>query len=292
MEIILVTGLSGSGKSTAAKYLEDLGWFCIDNVPASLLSTLVSSLSMVQDEEGKQQRFCLISDARALSLDDELYPQVAKILAQYPQIRLLFLEAKGEVLLSRYKQTRRNHPLAQASNLTSALALERSLLSPLRELATDIIDTSFLSGLDLRDQLIHAFQPGQENFISLYLESFGYKYGLPSDADVVCDVRFIPNPFYVPELTQLSGLDQEVYDYVFSFQESQDFLERQLENLRLILPFFKREGRMRLNIAFGCTGGHHRSVAMVEAFKTQLADSHYPVFVEHRDLHKPAVAGI
>lgn len=292
MEILIVTGLSGSGKSTAAKYLEDLGYFCIDNVPPSLLELLVNSLSEAHAEEGETQRFCLISDARSLLLNDELSPKMSSILQKYPQIRLLYLEAQPGVLLSRYKQTRRNHPLAKSSNLTSALRRERELMAPLRELATDIIDTSFLSGLDLRDQLIHSFQPGQEDFITLYLESFGYKYGLPSDADMVCDVRFVPNPFYIPELKQLSGLDQPVFDYIFSFPESRDFLDRQLENLRLILPFFKREGRMRLNIAFGCTGGHHRSVAFVEAFKARLADSAYPVFVEHRDIHKQATGGI
>ncbi len=292
MEILIVTGLSGSGKSTAAKYLEDLGYFCIDNVPPSLLELLVSSLSEAHDERGENQRFCLISDARALALRDELSPKIARILQQYPQIRLLYLEAQAEVLLSRYKQTRRNHPLAQSSDLTSALRRERELMAPLREMATDIIDTSFLSGLDLRDQLIHSFQPGQEDFITLYIESFGYKYGLPLDADIVCDVRFVPNPFYIPELKPLSGLDQPVFDYIFSFPESGDFLDRQLENLRLILPFFKREGRMRLNIAFGCTGGHHRSVAFVEALKARLVDSAYPVFVEHRDLHKQATGGI
>ena len=292
MEILIVTGLSGSGKSTAAKYLEDLGYFCIDNVPPSLLELFVNSLSESHYEERDKQRFCLISDARSLLLSDELSPKIASILHQYPQIRLLYLEAQPEILLSRYKQTRRNHPLAQASNLTSALSRERELMAPLREMATDIIDTSLLSGLDLRDQLIHSFQPGQEDFISLYLESFGYKYGLPSDADIVCDVRFIANPFYIPELKPLTGLDQAVSDYIFSFPESQDFLDRQLENLRLILPFFKREGRMRLNIAFGCTGGHHRSVAFVEAFKDRLANSAYPVFVEHRDIHKQATGGI
>lgn len=284
MELIILSGLSGAGKTSAAKYLEDMGFFCIDNVPPHFLQILVKTLKE-SPPEATGARYCFVTDVRSVQGTLGLFHDFGKILDYFSNLRLIFLEATDETLLSRYKQTRRNHPLASGSNLLSAIQKERTLLAPVRERATDIIDTTSFTGLDLRDALFAILQnQDSQRFPVLYLQSFGYKYGLPLDSDIIFDLRFMPNPYYLSDLRHLSGLDDPVKEYVFSFPESREYFERVVSDLQFLLPFYRREGKVRLNIAIGCTGGHHRSVAFVESLARLLREKGRALYVEHRDL--------
>lgn len=286
MEVLLLSGLSGAGKSTAAKYLEDMGYFCMDNVPAFLLEAMVEAFSTKFEPGAIGHKVCLVTDVRSMENAEQTAMQVRKFLEKNPNSRLLYLEAKQDILLSRYKQSRRNHPLGDYGNLLQAFANERKLLTPMREIATDVIDTSSLSNKELRSILQKMFTEARQELMQIYLQSFGYKYGLPMDADIVVDMRFLPNPFYIEELRDKTGLDQEVQDYIFTFEVSSRYLQIFADHLEFVLPYYQREGKMRLNIAVGCTGGQHRSVTFVEKLKQILDDSVYNVFAEHRDLRR------
>ena len=288
MDITIVTGLSGSGKSMAAKILEDIGYFCIDNMPPQLVGQLTRVLSEedpVQDGPDPVGRVALVMDTRNPRFVEHFSPVLQELKGQDVPVRILFLEASDETLISRYKQSRRDHPMAANRSLADAIKAERLLLAPVRELATDIMDTSGLSSARMRERLVHLFsQTPDDAPMSIYLQSFGFKYGMPPDADTVLDVRFVPNPYYLDDLRPLSGLDQPVIDYLSQFDEFSRFLDLQEQVFEFAMPYYVREGKQRFSIGVGCTGGRHRSVRAVEHLASFLRGLGYPVHVLHRDL--------
>lgn len=291
MDLLIVSGLSGAGKSTAAQYLEDMGFYCIDNLPPQLLKAMLTALSdKPRSLEPSEERFALVMDARSVKRFGDLTPALKSLKEGSPGLRIVYLEASEEIILSRYKQSRRNHPLAGHVSLSAAIRKERRDLATVRAMATDIIDTTGMSRTELRDRLYELFHsPGSQRRLTVMLQSFGFKYGVPSDSDLLLDVRFIPNPYYQLELRPLSGLDQEVNDFIFSYPESGEYLKKQADLLSFLLPFYEREGKVRLNIAVGCTGGRHRSVLFAEKLRERIAAEGYRVFVDHRDIKREAV---
>ncbi len=290
MEVVILTGMSGAGKSQAANYLEDMGFFCIDNMPPDLLPELVSSFARnrnIDTGEDPISRLALVMDVRGLGRFDGIIPALDRLAKMAVNYRIIFLDAVDQVLINRYKQSRRNHPLAQDMSIVSALELERERLAPIKELSTDVIDTTSLTPPELRDMLYAMLsETDRDDRMTILIQSFGFKYGIPMDCDNVMDVRFIPNPYYIPELKPLSGLNEPVRDYVLSFPETTKFMDMQEEIFEYAIPFYIREGKVRLTIGVGCTGGRHRSVALAENLAARLRDNHLRVLVDHRDLEK------
>ena len=284
MDITIVTGLSGSGKSMVAKMLEDMGFFCIDNMPPQLVVDLIHVLS--EDEEGREPgRIALVMDTRNPHFAQHLAPALEKLKDINVPVRILFLESSDAALINRYKQSRRDHPMARDRSLAQAIAEERSYLMPVKERASDILDTSDLSSSRMRDRLLQLFKiPADQVQMTIFIQSFGFKYGLPPDSDIVIDVRFVPNPFYYEDLKALSGLDAPVIDFLNQFPELDRFLDMQEGLLAYAIPFYMREGKQRLNLAVGCTGGRHRSVMVAERLAAYLEDQGYRVNTIHRDL--------
>lgn len=284
MDITILTGMSGSGKSMAVKMLEDMGFFCIDNLPPQLAVDLVRVLSE-DGEEREAGRIVLVMDTRNPHFAQHLAPVLENLRDINVPVRILFLESSDAALINRYKQSRRDHPMARNRSLAQAISEERSYLRPVKGLATDILDTSDLSQARMRERLLQLFGgPVDQEQMAIYLQSFGFKYGLPPDSDLVMDVRFVPNPFYYEDLRALSGLDQAVIDFLDGFPELDRFLEMQEELLAFLLPFYIREGKQRINLGVGCTGGRHRSVMVTERLASYLKDLGYRVHVIHRDL--------
>ncbi len=284
MDITIVTGLSGSGKSMAAKMLEDRGFFCIDNMPPQLLVDLVHVLSEDEGDSGPGQ-IALVMDTRNPHFAQHLAPALEKLKDINIPVRILFLESSDAALISRYKQSRRDHPMARDRSLAQAIAEERRYLMPVKELAHDILDTSDLPASLMRERLHQLFKlSGDQTGMAVFIQSFGFKYGLPPDSDIVMDVRFVPNPFYYEELKALSGLDQPVIDFLRQFPELDQFLAMQKDLLAYLLPFYVREGKQRLNLAVGCTGGRHRSVMVTEDLSAFIEGLGYQVITIHRDL--------
>ncbi|NLB50537.1 MAG: RNase adapter RapZ [Clostridiaceae bacterium] len=288
MDITIVTGLSGSGKSTAVKILEDIGFFCIDNMPPQLVGQLTRVLSEDDLHDGKEEtvsRVALVMDTRNPRFVEHFSPILQELQDLNVPVRILFLEASDASLISRYNQSRRDHPMAAERSLPDAIREERNLLAPVRELATDIMDTTDLTGQRMRERLLHLFgQTSDQASMTIFLQSFGFKYGLPMDSDMALDVRFVPNPFYIEELRPLSGLDQPVIEYLEQFPEFSRYLEILEELLEYSIPYYVREGKQRFSIGIGCTGGRHRSVRAVELVASFLRELGYRVNVLHRDL--------
>ncbi len=290
MEITIVTGLSGSGKSLTANLLEDMGFVCIDNMPPQLVSDLTRILSEWQataGHPGAEMPLALVMDTRTPGFVNYLEPVLNHLRESNVPVRILFLETSDAALISRYNQSRRDHPLARGRSLLEAIASEREMLAPVKALATDIIDTTSLSSHDLRQRLQQLFShAGLREGITILVQSFGFKYGMPPDADIVCDVRFLPNPHYIDHLRPLSGLDQPVIDFLMQYPEADEYLNRQCDLFDYTIPFYIREGKQRLNISIGCTGGRHRSVMSAERIVEHLKKSDYNAIVLHRDLHR------
>ena len=285
MDILIISGLSGAGKSKAASYLEDMGFYIVDNMPAAMI---LKFAEFCAGGNGRYDRVALVYDVRTANSFSELFDVLDKLRAMEGACRMLFLEAAPEVIIKRYKETRRRHPLAdQTDSLAEAVHRERELMQPVRERADYVIDTSHTSTAQLRGELLRLFgEAGEKGGMTVSVTSFGYKYGLPLEADLVFDVRFMPNPFYIEELRPQTGLDQAVSDYVFSFQQTQGYLKR-LENLlSFTLPLYAEEGKTSLVIAVGCTGGHHRSVAVTHALAEFIRDLGYQVAENHRDMSR------
>ncbi|MEU6642983.1 RNase adapter RapZ [Saccharomonospora sp. NPDC046836] len=282
MEVAVVTGLSGAGRSTAAKCLEDLGWFVVDNLPPELIATMVE---LGAQARGAITKVAVVMDVRSRAFTDDLASVIKDLDARGYKPRVLFLEATDAVLVRRFEQVRRSHPLQADGRLADGITAERALLSPLREEADLLLDTSGLSVHDLRAKIEDAFGTEASSQTRVTVLSFGYKYGLPMDSDLVMDVRFLPNPFWIPELREHSGLDGDVRNYVLGQEGAEEFLERYHELLRLIGAGYKREGKRYLTLAVGCTGGKHRSVAISEELATRLSkEDGMAVKVVHRDL--------
>ncbi|CRK56314.1 FIG000506: Predicted P-loop-containing kinase [Alloactinosynnema sp. L-07] len=282
IEVAVVTGLSGAGRSTAAKCLEDLGWFVVDNLPPELISTMVELGSQAR---GAISKVAVVMDVRSRAFTEDLSAIIKDLDARGYKPRVLFLEATDDVLIRRFEQVRRGHPLQGEGRLIDGIGAERSLLMPLREEADLILDTSTLSVHQLRAKIEDAFGSEAGTSTRVTVLSFGYKYGLPMDADLVMDVRFLPNPFWIPELKDLTGRDTDVRNYVLSQEGADEFLDRYHELLRLIGAGYRREGKRYLTLAVGCTGGKHRSVAISEELSRRLSDEDgMAVKVVHRDL--------
>ena len=282
LDVVIVTGLSGAGRSTAAKCLEDLGYFVVDNLPPELIATMVELGSR---SEGAVTRIAVVMDVRSRAFSADLRQVIVDLERQESGPKVLFLEATDDVLVRRFENVRRAHPLAD--RIVDGLAAERELLAPLRGEADVVIDTSQLNVHELRHKIEAAFGlegADQHPPLRATVLSFGYKYGLPMDADLVVDVRFLPNPHWIPELRPHTGRDADVRDYVLGQVGAKEFLDRYHELLRLVGAGYLREGKRYLTLAVGCTGGKHRSVAMAEELTRRLADDGVQTKVVHRDL--------
>lgn len=283
IKLVIISGMSGAGKTVAMQAFEDLGYFCIDNMPPSLMTKF---WELVQ-ESGNIKKVAVVIDLRSRAFYDEIMQMTNDIsdLTNADLGQVVFLEADDETLVSRYKETRRSHPLARNGRVVDGIKAERKLLAPLKQAAQLVINTSKLTPRNLREEIFHNFETGDTETFHIELMSFGFKYGLPIDADIVMDVRFLPNPYYLPELRPQTGKDKAVYDYVMAQPQTEQFYTQFLGLLQTTVPGYKREGKTNLTIAIGCTGGQHRSVALAERLGNDLGEQ-YPVHVTHRDIDK------
>ena len=283
LELVIITGMSGAGKTVAVQSFEDLGYFCIDNMPPTLLPTFWELVK----ESGKISRIALVIDLRSRDFFNEVDSLIATLdNTQLVTTRIIFLDSSDSVLVSRYKETRRNHPLAPDGRVSDGIARERELLMDLRTRAQIIIDTSDISPRQLRERLIKDFATKDYQTFHVEVMSFGFKYGVPIDPDIIWDVRFLPNPHYIPELRPQTGMDAPVYDYVMKQPETQAFYSKLIDVIEFCLPGYKKEGKSSVTIAIGCTGGKHRSVAIAERIANHLKTDNYAVNISHRDYMK------
>lgn len=280
INLVIVTGMSGAGKTVAIQSFEDMGYFTIDNMPPALLPKFLELVTHSEDND----KVALVVDMRSRSF----FAEISGILdnlenADDVNFKILFLDATDGELVSRYKETRRSHPLAADGRVLDGIKLERELLSPLKSMSQNVVDTTELTPRQLRQTISEQFS-SDDSQVGFRVEvvSFGFKYGLPLDADLVFDVRFLPNPHYIPELREKTGLDKDVYDYVMSFEESNAFYEKLLSLLTSILPGYQKEGKSVLTIAVGCTGGQHRSTAFTHRLAEDLK-ANWVVNESHRD---------
>lgn len=286
MEILIISGLSGSGKSRTAAFLEDIGYYIVDNLPAEMMLKFANFCTA---SGGRYDRVALVYDVRAGEPFQRLIDVQDKLRRRdNVRCRMLFLEADTRVIISRYKETRRTHPLCtEGGSIEEAVKRERELLDPVRARADFVLDTTAFSTAKLRSELLNLFGGvGTRQPLNVSVMSFGFKNGLPMEADLVFDVRFLPNPYYVPELKPLTGLDEPVREYVFSSEAAGRFLERLEPLLAFLLPQYRQEGRTELVIAVGCTGGRHRSTAVVHHLATFIGEQGFPVSESHRDISR------
>lgn len=283
MRFVVVTGMSGGGKSTALKMLEDAGFYCVDNLPASLIEKFVELITL---PNGEITKVALGLDVRA----DQAFIKTTKILQDLKtkgyQFEILFMEASEEVLIKRYKETRRIHPLAMDGRVEDGVRKEQKVLADIRKMADFVIDTSNLLTRELKAELDRIFVANEEyNSLMVTVMSFGFKNGIPADADLVFDVRFLPNPFYIEGLKHKTGNDKEVQDYVMGFEDAEIFLQKLTDMIQFLIPNYVKEGKYRLVIAIGCTGGKHRSVTLANELYTRMKDQgHYGIKLYHRDV--------
>jgi UPF0042 nucleotide-binding protein len=284
LEIIIITGLSGSGKSVAIRALEDNGFFCIDNLPALLIPKFID---LCEGYDEGIPRIALGVDLRGGHFL-QAWPQVlADMRSAGHHVQVLFFDASDEVLLRRFSETRRPHPLAGEEPIQEGISRERRALEAMRELADKMIDTSDLNVHQLKREMEERFcQVPYSRSMNVFLTSFGYKYGIPHDTDMILDVRFLPNPYFVSELRPKDGLENEVEEYVLKNEETRAFLDRLFSLLEFTLPLYEREGKSSLTLALGCTGGRHRSVVLVEELQRRLGAGKFRIHVKHRDIHK------
>ena len=280
IDVILVTGMSGAGRSTATRALEDIGWFVVDNLPPTLMTNVVDYVA----QRTGSHKVAVVADVRGGQLFEELRESLAAIKTAGHDLRVLFLEAGDEALVRRYESSRRPHPLQRDDSLLGAVQRERKLLSDLRADADIVIDTSNLNVHELRRSIEASFGDDDHVALRATVMSFGFKYGIPVDTDLVADLRFLPNPYWDPKLKDLTGLDAAVNDYVVSSDQAQEFLTKYADLINLVEDGYLREGKRFVTIAMGCTGGKHRSVAMAENLSARLVKAGVEVRVVHRDL--------
>ena len=284
MRVYIVTGMSGAGKSMVVKQFEDMGFFCVDNLPPSLIPKFVE---ICLQSGGKMDNIVLVTDIRGGEFLHELMPSLEAIKSMGLDYTMLFLEASDSTLIKRFKESRRMHPLAPQGRLMVGINEERKILESIKKNATYVIDTSNFSTRRLKEEISRIASEEKEfPGIVINIITFGFKYGLPMDCDLVFDLRFLPNPFYIQELKQLTGKNEKVSGYVFGFDEATVFMEKTTDLLRFLIPCYKQEGRSQLVIGIGCTGGKHRSVAMAIELYEQLERGGNRVIIEHRDIER------
>lgn len=283
LQLVIITGMSGAGKTVAMQSFEDMGYFCVDNMPSSLLPKFWELVK----ESGKLTKIALVIDLRSRAFFEEIMSAIGTMdNTSFITTKILFLEASDEELVSRYKETRRTHPLAMDGRIMDGIRTERALLADIKGRAQMVIDTSDVTPRQLREKIMSSFKTDDTQLFRVEVVSFGFKYGLPIDADVVMDVRFLPNPHYIDNLRPLTGMDKPVYDYVMQQSETELFYRKFIDLLEYVLPGYKKEGKNNVTIAIGCTGGQHRSVALSERIGRQLIADDYKVNISHRDKGK------
>lgn len=284
MELLIVTGMSGAGKSQAANALEDIGYYCVDNIPPAIIPSFVELSKKSGNELSKM---AVVTDARGGNMFSEISDVLNDFRIKNISYKILFLDAMDDVLVRRYKENRRKHPLSGDNlSISAAVEKERGLLSDIRSSADFVIDTSYISVSQLKEKLSNIFFGNVSNVLKIQCKSFGFKYGVDTEADLVFDVRCLPNPFYVEELKHKTGLDGEVRDYVMNSPDSHIFAEKLNSFIGFSVPLYAREGKSQLTIAFGCTGGKHRSVTFAELIGKSLTKQGYDCIVVHRDINK------
>ncbi len=285
MSLLIVTGMSGAGKSQAANALEDMGYYCVDNIPPAIIPAFVELSARGNEELG---RLAIVTDARGGDMFSEISSVLESLKKNKVDYKILFLDCEDTVLIRRFKENRRKHPLEDFENLgiIAAVQKERDMLSSVRFKADYILDTSRISSAQLKTKLSELFGKGESGVLNIRCESFGFKHGPNVEADMTVDVRCLPNPFYIEELKHKTGKDKEVSDYVLSFDESKEFAKKLIEFMDFAIPLYVKEGKSQFVLAFGCTGGKHRSVTFAELMYKHLKENNYNVSVMHRDIHK------
>ena len=285
MEILIISGLSGAGKSKAATFLEDVGYYIVDNLPVEMM---IKFADFCAASSGRYDRVALVYDVRAGEPFDMLIGTLERLKDSGVNCRMLFLEASTQTIINRYKETRRMHPLsANGLSMEQAVQMERELMQPVRDHADFVLDSTSFSTAKLRSELLSLFGDlSDRQGLNVNVMSFGFKHGIPIEADLVFDVRFMPNPYYVAELKHKTGLDQEVQDFVFNFQQTNEFMDQLKKMLSFLLPLYSEEGKAMLVIAIGCTGGHHRSVAVAHKLAEHITAEGYQVTENHRDISR------
>ncbi len=286
MELVIVTGLSGAGKSRAADALEDIGFFCVDNMPPELIPTFVELLLKSKE---KRERVALVADTRLGSAFTSLFEVLQKIKEDGVRYKILFIDAEDAVIERRYRETRRKHPLSDkftGPSVLKAIQKEREILMPARQKADYIIDTTAVGSSQFKERIANLFLEDATTALKIDCMSFGFKYGAPKEADLLFDVRCLPNPFYVPELKYHTGLEQPVKEYVMQFKEAKDLSEKLMDLLDFLLPLYRKEGKSQLTIGVGCTGGKHRSVVFAELLNRHLTEQGACSKVYHRDIQR------
>jgi len=285
MEIVIVSGLSGAGKSRVAAVLEDMDFYCVDNMPVSMMPKFAE---LCLATHGRYERVALVTDVRALESINELFNVLEEMREIGCEHKILFIEAEMETIVRRYKETRRRHPLETAGrSLEETVITEMGMLAPVRNQANVIIDTTGLTLNKLQRLLYKTFMEGQDKkALSVTIKSFGFKHGLPIETDLLFDVRFLPNPFYIKELADKTGLDDQVKDYIFGLDASNEFFTRLCDMMDFLLPYYIEEGKRYLIICIGCTGGKHRAPAFAQALSEYLGEQGYPVNCIHRDIDR------
>lgn len=286
MEFLIVTGLSGAGKSQAMNALEDIGFYCVDNIPPKLISTFYDLCKQANDKS--MERVAVVTDIRGGEMFDGVFEALDRLKTEEKKYNILYLDARDDVLIRRYKETRRKHPLSENNHgsIAKAIQLERELLRHVREKSDYIIDTSFILPAQLKERISGLFLEDSASALYINCMSFGFKYGVPTEADLIFDVRCLPNPYYIEELKNFTGLDENVRNYVMKCRETQGFKEKLLPLIDYMLPLYCNEGKSQLTIAIGCTGGKHRSVALTQMLYNYLLENGQRASVQHRDIRK------
>ncbi len=286
MRFVIVTCMSGAGKTSVLKFLEDINFYCVDNIPPALLPKFAE---LCYEQEGEIERVAMGIDIRGGRLFNDLFQVLSELQEKGYEYEILFLDASDEVLIKRYKETRRSHPLSRDGSIQEGIRKERSMLKEVKTKATYIIDTSQTLTRQLKEQINRIFVENKkyENLV-ITIRSFGFKYGIPTDSDLVFDVRFLPNPFYIQELKEMTGNDEPVSSYVMQFEESQVFLKKLVDMVEYLIPLYIKEGKNNLVISIGCTGGKHRSVTLANALYAALGQDKHTLLLKHHDIEKDA----
>lgn len=287
MEFVIISGMSGAGKTSALHIMEDIGYYCVDNIPTSLLQTLYKLCKDSSDKAMK--RVAVVVDVRGNGDYEVMYDDLENFKKNNEGVSILYIDAKVDSLIVRYKETRRRHPLAERlkdGSVAAAVKEEQRLLVPVKTLADYSIDTTFMSIKQLRERIISMFLENSSNSIMITFMSFGFKYGIPLESDLIIDVRCLPNPFYIAELKEHTGLEKCIQDYVLDSEETQEFVKRLIDWLDYSLPLYLKEGKSELVVGIGCTGGKHRSVTIAELLDNYFMEKGYKCIVQHRDVKK------